>query len=277
MENSNMSLPTTYKAEVNIFEGASMLNISKEETDKLLAPFDEHLIEIRPDGIIFLPQVFWRQRLNTTFGVGQWALIVKGNHKDPDPTKDKLYIEGVLIVRGNYVATAVGEAELHSDNKNQSWASVWESAKSDCITRCCKDLGIASELWQPQFAAQWQNKYAVAVWCKMKDGKSKKLWRKKTAAPFWNEQGQPQEQEQQQSPPPVQPNQTTTRTTGPGKAPVQLTDEELQAIDQWMQKINECKTEEELKKVFNEGKGMINSTPELYRAKEAKKKLLQNQ
>ena len=185
MENSN--LPTTYKAEVNIFDGASGLQLSKEESTNLTASFDEKLIEIRPDGLIFLPQVFWRQRLNQVVGIGQWALIVKGSHKDPDTSKDKLYVEGVLLIRGHYVATAVGEAELHSDNKNQSWASVWESAKSDCITRCCKDLSIASEMWQPQFTKEWQKKYAIEVWCKMKDGKSKKLWRKKTSEPFWNE------------------------------------------------------------------------------------------
>ncbi|MBK7380614.1 MAG: hypothetical protein IPJ03_16785 [Ignavibacteriales bacterium] len=33
----------------------------------------------------------------------------------------------------------------------QSWASVEESAKSDCLGRCCKDLGIFKELWQPNF------------------------------------------------------------------------------------------------------------------------------
>lgn len=223
MENSNNNLPTTYKAEVNIFEGASMLDISKEETEKIAAPFDEKLIEIRPDGIIFLPQVFWRQRLNQSFGIGQWALIVKGSHKDPDPTKDKLYVEGVLMVRGKYVATAVGEAELHSDNKNQSWASVWESAKSDCITRCCKDLGIASELWQPQFGREWAKKYAVEVWCKMKDGKTKKLWRKKNAPPFWNEQGQPVVTDVEQPSPDINKgdgNKSTNHTmTGQGQKP----------------------------------------------------------
>ena len=27
--------------------------------------------------------------------------------------------------------------------------------------RCCKDLGVASVLWDPIFIAQWKSKYAV--------------------------------------------------------------------------------------------------------------------
>lgn len=190
MEDQN--LPTTYKSEINIFEGCSTLKLTEDESKKISENFDENLVEIRTDGLIYLPQVFWRERLNSTFGIGQWALIPKSNHKDPDHKRDKLYLEGVLMVRGCYISTAIGEAELHSNNANQSWASVWESAKSDCITRCCKDLGIASELWQPSFIESWKDKYAVEVWCNKKDNlgqiKKVKQWRKKDANPFWNEQ-----------------------------------------------------------------------------------------
>ena len=48
-------------------------------------------------------------------------------------------------------------------------------------------------------------------------------------------------------------------------------------IDQWMQKINSCTTEGELKSVFNEGQKIINSTPQLWAAKEQKKKDLKLQ
>lgn len=180
---------------IEIYRGASTLKVSDEEQTKLLAAFPANEIEIRPDGLIFLPQTFWRKRLNTSFGIGQWCLIVKGQHKDPTEGKDKLYLQGILMVRGCYVAEAIGEAELHSDNPLQSWASVWESAKSDCITRCCKDLGIASELWQPQFIQKWVSENAVRVWRektgKRKDGNGYAVgsyqWRKKTAAPFYDE------------------------------------------------------------------------------------------
>ena len=53
------------------------------------------------------------------------------------------------------------------------------------------------------------------------------------------------------------------------------TDEEKEAIELWKQKISECKKLDELVKVFNEGKAMINSTPSLYELKEKKKIELQ--
>lgn len=74
---------------------------------------------------------------------------------------------------------------------------------------------------------------------------------------------------------PVYPPKTEPRTNGLHKNPVQPTEEEQIIIDQWMQKINESKTEEELKKVFNEGKALINNIPSLFAAKENKKKSLQ--
>jgi len=191
MENST---ELALKTEINIYTGASMLKITDEEQTKLLASFETKEIEIRPDGLIYLPQTFWRKRLNESFGIGQWCLIIKSNTKDPD--RSKLYLQGVLMVRGSYVAESVGEAEYHETNEQQSWASVWESAKSDCITRCCKDLGIASELWQPEFIRKWIAENAIDVWCEMKfkDGtiKPKKLWRKKDSKPFWNEKNSKQ-------------------------------------------------------------------------------------
>jgi hypothetical protein len=181
------------KSEINIYSGASMLSITTDEQIKIQASFDAKEIEIRPDGLIYLPQTFWRKRLNNSFGIGQWCLIVKSSHQDAN----KLYLQGILMVRGSYVAESVGEAEYHKDNPLQSWASVWESAKSDSITRGCKDLGIASELWQPEFIRKWIETNAVKVWIDLNKGKGepkkKAVWRKKDATPFWNEDSGRQE------------------------------------------------------------------------------------
>jgi hypothetical protein len=188
MENESQEL-AVIKSEINIYNGASMLKIDDTEQTKLLASFETKEIEIRPDGLIYLPQTFWRKRLNESFGIGQWCLIVKSSTKDPN--KSKLYLQGILMARGCYVAESVGESEYHEENALQSWASVWESAKSDCITRCCKDLGIASELWQPEFIKAWITDNALKVWINTaKKGDPEKLkavWRKKTSEKFWNE------------------------------------------------------------------------------------------
>ena len=57
METSN-NIPTIYKSEINIFQGASTLSISEDEPKKLSADFSNELIEIRQDGMILLPQFF---------------------------------------------------------------------------------------------------------------------------------------------------------------------------------------------------------------------------
>src|SRR3989304_6919676 len=86
---------TPIKSEINLYQGASLLKITDKEQKDLMASFPENEIEIRPDGLIYLPQTFWRKRLNGSFGIGQWCLIIKGGHKDPTPQKDKLYLQGV--------------------------------------------------------------------------------------------------------------------------------------------------------------------------------------
>jgi len=202
---------TKVDATIAIYNGASTLKITEEEQTKLLASFDTKEIEIRPDGLIYLPQTFWRKRLNESFGIGQWCLVVKNSFKDPNAEKDKLYVEGVLMARGCYMATAVGEAELHTDNPLQSWASVFESAKSDCITRCCKDISIASELWQPEFTRNWVKENAVKVFIEKKGGGTGVSWRKKTSDPLWNEKGLVPNNQQEQKP---------TETTATPKATV---------------------------------------------------------
>ncbi|MBK7380655.1 MAG: hypothetical protein IPJ03_16990 [Ignavibacteriales bacterium] len=170
-----------------IYQKASQLVISDEEAVKLDEPISEMDIEIRPDGLIYPPQVYWRDKLNQTFGRGQWALVKHKSTKDPD--RDKVYYDGSLFVRGCFVARGTGEAEYHTDNKMQSWASVEESAKSDCLGRCCKDLGIFKELWQPNFVRGWLKKYAVKVFIEMRDKSKKISWRRVDQPPYYNEVG----------------------------------------------------------------------------------------
>lgn len=175
---------------VQFYQNASTLKITKEEQLQLQEPVDPEDIEIRPDGLIYYPQVFARQKLNDTFGAGQWALI---EHSTPKINNTLCFV-GSLYIRGCFVAKAIGEHEYWENNKNQSWASVYEAAKSDCLVRCCKDLGIGKELWQPKYGRAWVKEHAVKVFVKVKDRQSGKeetkvQWRRKDQDPYWNETG----------------------------------------------------------------------------------------
>jgi hypothetical protein len=185
-------MPLENRPEANVsnarysFEGASTLILTKEEEEKLTQPVNEDWVNIRPDGLIYLPQTFYRKILNTTLGIGQWAVIENATYRDKN--MDIVYFDGSLFIRGKFVSKAVGEARYIEENDRMSWGSVYESAKSDCITRLCKDLGIASELWQPRFIEQWKKKYAVAVRVTLKNGKKVVYWRRKDAEPFYGEE-----------------------------------------------------------------------------------------
>lgn len=39
-----------------------------------------------------------------------------------------------------------------------------EGCKSNALMRCCKDLGIASELWDPRFIREFNKNYTKEVW-----------------------------------------------------------------------------------------------------------------
>jgi len=92
---------------------------------------------------------------------------------------NKVFYQGALFVNGQFVSEAIGEQDYYPNNPQTSYATAAEAAKTDCLTRCCKDLGIAQELWDPQFA--------IKVWCDYigkGNGKSKYLWRRKDSPKF---------------------------------------------------------------------------------------------
>jgi hypothetical protein len=226
---------TYQESSIALYQGASNLILLPEEEKKLDEPIDEMDIEIRPDGLIYPPQVYWRDKLNQTFKRGQWALIKHKSSKDPD--RDKVYYDGSLFIRNCFVSRATGEAEYHSSNPMQSWASVEESAKSDCLGRCCKDLGIFKELWQPNFVRSWIKKYAVKVWVEIdKNGQKKKAvsWRRIDSEPYWNETGIDRDS----------PNQPSKRTEQKKSDPIK---NEVPGERNYTQEAESCKTLDELK------------------------------
>ena len=77
---------------------------------------------------------------------------------------------------GQLVSQARGEQQFFD---NAGLATATEGAKSNALVRCCKDLGIASELWDPGFIRAFKQKYCVEVWATGVRGDKKKLWRKK--------------------------------------------------------------------------------------------------
>lgn len=58
-----------------------------------------------------------------------------------------------------------------------------EGAKSNALMRCCKDLGIASELWDPVFLRWFRKHYMEDRWVEHATTKKKRtFWYKKGLA-----------------------------------------------------------------------------------------------
>ena len=55
-----------------------------------------------------------------------------------------------------------------------------EGCKSNALMRCCKDLGVASELWDPRFIRKFMQDHAREVFVEhLPTKKRRKLWVRK--------------------------------------------------------------------------------------------------
>ncbi|KAI8083369.1 mitochondrial genome maintenance protein [Gilbertella persicaria] len=156
------------------FFGLSTEPFPREVSDILLEPINSDDIEIKPDGLLYLPEIKYRRILNRAFGPGGWGLAPRGEHTISPKNISREY---ALICKGRFVSQARGEQDFF-DISGLPTAS--EGCKSNALMRCCKDLGIASELWDPSFIRKFKKKHCVEVWAEhVTTKKKKKLWRKK--------------------------------------------------------------------------------------------------
>lgn len=82
------------------FHGLSTQAFSKEVADALLQPIPADDIEIKPDGIIYLPEIKYRRILNKAFGPGGWGLAPRG---ETIVTARAVTREYALVALGRYV------------------------------------------------------------------------------------------------------------------------------------------------------------------------------
>lgn len=154
---------------------AGTITLSEQERQTLYRPVDEADIEIRPDGLIYLPWTEYMIRLRDAFGLN-WALVPHGM---PKMNGNHILWGFYLIIRGKLCGFAIGEQEYQPDNKRMSWGDACEGAKSNALMRLCKGLGMCMDLWKPSFVTAWKEKCAESYWDQKK---GKYLWRKKQMA-----------------------------------------------------------------------------------------------
>lgn len=156
------------------FKDASESPFTADVADILAEPVDEQLIEIKPDGSCYLPEVQYRRLLTKAFGIGGWSLIPRGPHSIQGNVISREY---ALFAKGRYISQARGHTTISGSFQNPAMCT--ESVRSNSLMRCCKDLGIASSLWDNSVTAQWKANYAIRKSVTDYQGRTKYIWEKK--------------------------------------------------------------------------------------------------
>lgn len=98
------------------FHGISAEPFPKEAADILLAPTDANEVEIKPDGILYLPEIKYRRILNRAFGPGGWGLVPRSESIVTPKTVTREY---ALICNGRYVLSSFPPIQSSSSRNIQ--------------------------------------------------------------------------------------------------------------------------------------------------------------
>jgi hypothetical protein len=154
---------------------ASTLALTAEEQEILMREFPDEAFRTGAsgkDGLIYIEHAYLRDRLCEAFGLGQWALITrsrwpeefttKGRDNKPGLPGVRIYVEAVLLIRGCFVAEAVGDMAYYPHNDSTNYGDAVEGAKSAALRRCVKELGVGLQQWKKGFAEGWMHRNGVS-------------------------------------------------------------------------------------------------------------------
>ncbi|CCE91621.1 Mgm101p TDEL_0D00370 [Torulaspora delbrueckii] len=140
----------------------------------LATPLYTQDIEVKPDGLIYLPEIKYRRILNKAFGAGGWGLVPRS---ETIVTPKLVTREYGLVCHGQLVSVARGEQDYFSD---AGIPTATEGCKSNALMRCCKDLGVGSELWDPVFIKKFKIDNCVEKFVEhVTTKKKRKIWLRK--------------------------------------------------------------------------------------------------
>lgn len=83
------------------FHGLSTIPFAPEVAAVLMKPIPFEDVEIKPDGIIYLPEIKYRRILNQAFGPGGWGMAPRGDLAVGERVVTREY---ALLVHGRYVS-----------------------------------------------------------------------------------------------------------------------------------------------------------------------------
>jgi len=158
-----------------LLDTAGTLKLTDEQRGVVFAKVDPDAVEIREDGIVYLPAVEYKQTLCEAFGL-EWAIVPES----PKPVEvDGVILWGFhLFVQGQPLAFAWGEQKYQKGSYMMSYGDAMEGAKSNAIMRLCKQIGVAQDLWRPSFIRRWKKENAEEYEGIDRQGKKRMMWRR---------------------------------------------------------------------------------------------------
>jgi hypothetical protein len=204
---------------VEPYGGAMQIPLSREESAALGADFPPEDISVKPteSGELYIGHALLRQRLNSALGLGTWTMRPAGELQAKGYKCMQLFR---LYVRGAFAGEAYGEAQRIENNDDMSEGEVYEALKGNGLMRCCKELGVGLQVWNPRHNSAFLRDHCVKVFVNKKAGGKGVAWRRKDAQPFWNETGIAKDQEPKEPAPPIQQAQrkSEARAAAPATA-----------------------------------------------------------
>lgn len=141
---------------------ASTLDLTAEEIAALQAEFPDEAFKPGASGkenLIYIEHAFLRDRLNQVIGPGKWCIMPRSRWAEKYKTRDgeatRVYVEAMLMVRGCFVAEAVGDMSYYPTNASQNYGDAVEGAKTAALRRCCKELGVGLQAWKKDWCEGW--------------------------------------------------------------------------------------------------------------------------
>jgi hypothetical protein len=142
---------------------AATLDLSPEESDKLQADFPDEAFKPGAAGkenLLYVEHPFLRERFTQVFGMGKWAMVPRSRWAEPFKTQkgvdgSRVYVEAMLVIRGCFVAEAIGEMEYYPSNGSQNYGDAVEGAESAAFRRCAKKFGVGLQAWKKDWCDSW--------------------------------------------------------------------------------------------------------------------------
>lgn len=147
---------------------AGTLVLTPDEVTKLQADFPDEAFKPGAAGkenLIYIEHAFLRDRLNQVIGPCQWAIVprnrwaeeftIPAKFQKPEVHGTRVYVEAMLILRGAFVAEAVGDMDYYPSNHQQNYGDAVEGAKTAALRRCCKEIGIGLQAWKKDWCEGW--------------------------------------------------------------------------------------------------------------------------